>query len=177
MQENLFPLKISIFYDFVKPSASAESEQPLNEQKKKKRKREKDFQPFWLQINPQMWAECNWCCAGFLPLWQPETKAWTCTKSTALVKAPAALSGMLSDNLSLPPLQFHLIRRSVSWRGARVLWQRRVLAGKGGQREEGGWGRCLKDIAISSPSWLPWVSLCGGSLLHGSTGSLEGTQG
>lgn len=45
-----------------------------------------------------MWAECNWCCAGFLLLWQPETKAWTCTKSTALVKAPAALSGMLSDN-------------------------------------------------------------------------------
>lgn len=98
MQENLFPLKISIFYDFVKPSACAESEQPLNEQKKKKRKREKDLQPFWLQINPQMWAECNWCCAGFLPLCQPETKAWTCTKSAALVKTPAALSGMLSDN-------------------------------------------------------------------------------
>lgn len=46
MQENLFPLKISIFYDFVKPSASAESEQPLNEQKKKKKKKRKGFTAF-----------------------------------------------------------------------------------------------------------------------------------
>lgn len=67
--------------------------------------------------------------------------AWTCTKSTALVKAPAALSGMLSDSPEPATIIVSCYQEGCDLkRSQSPMTEREPMEGRGGKGKKTGVG-------------------------------------